>query len=303
MPREDRGGPVASVVIPAHNEANVLGRLLDALWSGVQPGQLEVVVACNGCTDGTAAVARERGALVIEVGVPSKMAALRAADTVATAFPRCYVDADALVTGSAVMEVVHLLADPDARCAAPPVRFDLAGRPWAVRAYHVAYLRDPYLREAHVGSGFYALSEPGHREFERFPEVLHLLTTARYQPPADDLFARNLFARAQRRVGSEPFVVQAPRTLRALVRRRIRMFRANRELATHPDFRTLPGTREHSVRHWCRKMLLVTPGQLPSTIVYLAVDLVARLAARWPSRGARPVEWGRDHTTRTSPSG
>src|SRR5690554_6178651 len=303
MPREGRERPVASVVIPAHNEATVLGRLLDALRSGVEPGQLEVVVACNGCTDDTAAVAREHGATVVEIGAPSKMAALTAADAVATVFPRCYIDADVVVTGGAVMEVVRLLADPDARCAAPQVRFDLTERPWAVRAYHVAYLRDPYLSEEHVGSGFYALSEQGHRELARFPELLQLLTTARYQPPAEDLFVRNLFTRAQRRVGPEPFVIQAPRTLRTLLRRRIRMFRANRELSAHPDFRTLPGTREYGFGHWSRKMLLVPPCQLPDTIVYMTVDIVARIAARWPSRGLRPVEWGRDHTTRTSVSG
>ena len=43
------GGPVASVVIPAHNEAAVLGRLLDALATGLGGHALEIIVACNGC--------------------------------------------------------------------------------------------------------------------------------------------------------------------------------------------------------------------------------------------------------------
>ena len=56
-----RGGPsaqtVGSVVIPAHNEANVIGRGLDRLFGSLGTG-IEVIVVCNGCTDDTADTAR-----------------------------------------------------------------------------------------------------------------------------------------------------------------------------------------------------------------------------------------------------
>nr|BFE85750.1 hypothetical protein GCM10020093_083510 [Planobispora longispora] len=50
----------ASVVIPAHNEEGVLRRCLDGLLAGTEPGELDVVVVANACTDRTADVAAPR---------------------------------------------------------------------------------------------------------------------------------------------------------------------------------------------------------------------------------------------------
>jgi hypothetical protein len=44
--------PIGFVVIPAHNEAAVIRRSLDALLAGFAPNELHVVVACNGCGSG-----------------------------------------------------------------------------------------------------------------------------------------------------------------------------------------------------------------------------------------------------------
>src|SRR5690242_13796117 len=49
-------GPKISVVIPAHNEAGYLPRVLAALREEDYPG-LEIVVVCNGCTDDTPEIA------------------------------------------------------------------------------------------------------------------------------------------------------------------------------------------------------------------------------------------------------
>ena len=42
-----------SVIIPAHNEESVIGRCLAAMLEGAQPGELEIIVVCNGCSDRT----------------------------------------------------------------------------------------------------------------------------------------------------------------------------------------------------------------------------------------------------------
>ena len=104
---------VGSVVIPAHNEAKVIGRGLDRLFDSLGAG-IEVIVICNGCTDDTADVVRRRGhrVTVIELAAASKERALRAADRIATAFPRVYVDADVLVSGTAIHAVLEHLSRP-----------------------------------------------------------------------------------------------------------------------------------------------------------------------------------------------
>lgn len=283
--------PQVSVVIPAHNEAAVIGRLLTALQSGFAPGQLEVVVACNACTDDTAAIARRHGATVVEVEQASKIAALNAGDAAATAFPRCYVDADVVVSGEVIRQVAQMLAEPGVECAAPPFTVDTSRRPWPVRGFYAVWLRNPHLREGYVGSGFYAFSQQGRARFDRWPDII-----------ADDLFAKNLFHRDERRVvPTEPMVLQAPWTLRALYRRRVRIYAGNLELAAHPDFAALPGAGEPAYQWW--KAVLRDPRLVPGGVVYAVLNGLARRAARQRLRGRGAVDWGRDDTTRSQPAG
>ena len=74
----DVEGPLGSIVIPARNEATVVGRTLaDVFMAWTRP--LEVVVACNGCTDTTVQVANEVGApvTVLDLPVVGKAGAIR----------------------------------------------------------------------------------------------------------------------------------------------------------------------------------------------------------------------------------
>lgn len=55
------------VVVPAHNEAVVIGDLLDSLWRQEGPARIgRVLVVADHCSDDTAAVARRAGAEVLE---------------------------------------------------------------------------------------------------------------------------------------------------------------------------------------------------------------------------------------------
>lgn len=57
--------PMISVIVPAHNEGEYIARTLDALQAQ-KYSNFEVIVVCNGCSDKTAEVARERCDVLID---------------------------------------------------------------------------------------------------------------------------------------------------------------------------------------------------------------------------------------------
>ena len=161
------------MVIPAHDESAGIRRCLDALFAGIAPGELDVVVICNGCTDDTAALTRSSGHPVrlIELAAASKPAALRAGDDAALAFPRIYLDADVVLHGSAARAVLERLR-AGALAARPPIHYDSGGSSAPVRSYYRARSRVPALQGSLWGAGAYGLSEAGRRRFGAFPDVV-----------------------------------------------------------------------------------------------------------------------------------
>ena len=88
-----------SVIIPAHNEQAVIRRSLESLTCGSQPGEVEIIVVANGCTDATADAARAfaPAVRVIETPIASKIHALNLGDQAASGFPRFFIDADVVL--------------------------------------------------------------------------------------------------------------------------------------------------------------------------------------------------------------
>src|SRR6185312_16941529 len=135
---------VVSIVVPAHNEARVIGRLLGPLVS-FGPDGPDVIVVANGCTDDTAEVAASFGppVRVLSIPVASKRDALRAGDEAAKGFPRIYVDADVELGAADIQALGAALSRPGALAGGPRRDLDLAGRPWLVRAYYAVWERLP----------------------------------------------------------------------------------------------------------------------------------------------------------------
>jgi glycosyltransferase involved in cell wall biosynthesis len=276
-----------SVVIPAHNEASVIGRGLDRLFSSLA-ANVEVVVVCNGCTDATADVARRtsRPLTVIELDDRSKAAALRIADSVATAFPRVYLDADVLVSGATVEAVLRHLHRDGAVAARPPLAYDTSASSWIVRRFFRARAAIPAVMGSLWGAGMYALSAEGRRRFDEFPLAV-----------ADDLFVDQLFRPDEiELVGSDPVVVVAPATTRGLLASFRRVFRGNRAMTARTPVAAAgrPGTGA-TVRDLLR-LARRGPAELVDASVYASVVVVARALA-WRHR-LTSDHWERDDTSR-----
>lgn len=276
-----------SVVIPAHNEERTIRRCLASLLEDARPGELEVVVACNGCSDATAKVAREFGPAVrvVETERAGKPIALNLGDEAASGFPRFYVDADIEVSTAALRACAQALEAPGVEAAAPALRVDLRDCPWSVRAYYRIWLEIPYVRSGLIGSGVYGLSEAGRARFERFPEII-----------ADDLFVRNLFRADERRsVPEASFTMRAPRSLEDLVKRKTRVFAGNLQLGSAPD--PGAGARRSRVPE-SLGTVLAKPWLLPALPVYLYVSSRARMRAEARARRGDFATWDRDESTR-----
>jgi glycosyltransferase involved in cell wall biosynthesis len=283
---------LGSVVIPANDEALVIRRCLDALFEGFEPGSLDVVVVCNGCTDDTAVQARSSGhpVRVLELGPASKPAALRAGDAAALAFPRIYLDADVVLPGTAARVLLERLR-AGAVAGRPPIRYDSIGASAPVRSYYRARSRVPAVLGSLWGAGVYGLSPEGRSRFGEFPDVV-----------GDDLWVDRLFDRGEVEiVDCAPVVVTVPRRTRDLMLQLRRTYRGKAEPTPDLDGRarqTMPST----LRDLGRLVAAGPVGALDAA-TYSAFAAGARLslavaqAASGPPTGAR---WERDDSSRAA---
>lgn len=277
-----------SIMIAAHNEENLIGTNLDALLAQRLTEPLEIIVSANGCTDLTVARATRPGVVVIDRPQPGKAAALNAGDSVATGFPRIYLDADIIVPPGGLAAVIERFAQtPPVLVVVPRRRVDTEARPWPVRSYFSIQERLPAFRTGLFGRGMIALSAEGRARFGVFPEMI-----------ADDLFLDSRFTDLEKaELSSVEVVVAAPFTTRDLLRRLVRVRRGNAQMrAAAAAERIDAHVRTADRWSWLRDAVLPHPRLLPAAVPYVLITLVAALLAR---RSVRTGDgWGRDGSTR-----
>ncbi len=117
--------PSLSLIVAAHDEESVIaGRVANALALDYPRELLEVIVTCDGCTDATAARAREAGAdVVLELERGGKIRAQDAAVQRARGDIVAFSDANALWQSDAARMLAGAFADPRVGYACGQVRF------------------------------------------------------------------------------------------------------------------------------------------------------------------------------------
>lgn len=281
---------VASVIVPAHNEVDSISRLLDPLVSS-GADDLEIIVVCNGCTDGTADRARryQPQVRVLETPVASKPHALRLGMDEATAYPRILVDADVVIDRASIEKLIGALSPPDVHAAGPVRRLDLTGASWPVRAYYAVWERLPAATNGLYGRGVVALDREGSIRLSNLPDVM-----------GDDLYIHSLFTPAERHiVPSASVTIRCPRRLPDLVRRRVRTSMGNTQHAAEhrkqADSAAAQGTSLLQVARVARQ----EPRFIPAVAVFLGVTVCARLVARQRLRKGK-TGWLRDESSRAA---
>jgi glycosyltransferase involved in cell wall biosynthesis len=285
---------MTSIVIAAHNEAAVIGRCLDALLADSTPGELDITVVANGCTDDTAKIAATRsGVRVLDLPTPGKVGALNAGDAVAVGYPRIYLDADIVIPTAGVIALRDALAGsgngagPSPLAATVRREMDVSRSPLLVRAYFAINSRLPVFGHSLFGRGVIALSADGRGRFGSFPDIV-----------ADDLYLDSLFGIEEKVViDSVSSRVVAPRRTRALLRRLVRVRRGNAGMrAARPSAQPGEASRGQARSSWLRDVVLRNPSLIPAALCYVIITLIAAVSARRPQQPGSG--WGQDESSR-----
>ena len=253
--------PIASIVIPAHNEEASIGRCIEALTAGAAKGEFEIAVVCNGCTDASADVARAASpsVQVIETPEANKTLALNLGDQLVGAFPRMYLDADIELSTEAAREIVARLRQPTNLAATTGLDLELSQCTPVIRRYYRAQLRADYPKHL-VGQGVIALSEAGRARFNEFPSLI-----------ADDLFLQSLFTPEECViVESHRVTVRAPRTVKDM------LYSQTRIAAGNIEYRRAYGASGYP----SGMMLVIKANRSPATWadlgIYVSLTAIAR---------------------------
>ena len=254
----------------------MIGRLLGPLVASPVPGELDVIVVANGCTDDTAQVAASFGppVRVLSIPVASKREALVAGDRAATGFPRLYVDADVELGAADIAALGEALQHPGAMAGGPDRELAMAGRPWLVRWYYDVWARLPEVRSGLFGRGVIGVSEKGHERLASLPPLL-----------ADDLAASLVFAPDERViVPGARVVVHPPRTAGDLLRRRVRATMGVSQVEQAEGTPGAPASTARTRPQDLLKIIRQDPRMTPRVAVFLGVT--HRGAAARAARGA-----------------
>lgn len=276
-----------TVIVPAHNEERLIARTLNAMLDRWPAGRKpQVIVACNGCTDDTAHIARRAApeAEVIELPQASKASAINAGLERTVAYPVIVVDADVEIDPSSLIALARALREPGVMAASPVSRVRTEQSDWWTRAYYRVWADQPYLRTGVGGTGVYGLSREGAARIGRFPPV-----------KGDDTYVRWFFPpEAQRRVERDGThevrsIVDAPLRLKNLLACEARWQAGNIELRKLMPAPAGAAEVRRAALDW---------RSLPARSVYYAVKVIGRLQYLLNRLRGTSGQWHRDVSRR-----
>jgi glycosyltransferase involved in cell wall biosynthesis len=275
--------PLISVILPASNEAALIGGCLSALLASdwARPEAVQAIVVANGCQDDTAEVARNfaqgfatRGwsLEVIERAEGGKLAALNAGEDAAIAPLRAYLDADVTLSPPLLAQLAYALLSDRPVYASGQVRICASG--WISRAYARMWARVPFMSAGVPGCGLFAVNGAGRARWQEFPDII-----------SDDTFVRLSFAPHERVGVAASYDWPIAEGFDALVRVRRRQDAGVDEIAER--YPNLLQNDDKAPYPWHRKLRHALRDPLGFAVyagVAVAVKLTRHRAAGW-SRG------------------
>ena len=275
-----------TIIIPAYNEASVISECLESLLAQTYRGPLEIIVAANGCSDVTAALARAHedsfvrkgySLLVLEITRGNKNNAINHSDSIASFENRLYLDADVICDEDLITQIINELKTTKPIYVSGTLNIQ-EGPSFSSRCYGSIWKATPYIRDTIPGCGCYAVNAAGRCLWNQFPKI-----------HSDDKFVRLLFSRYQRRQVKAKYYWPLPQGFFTLIKIRTRWTRGNRQLAIlHPELSVNDSKRiEWDYRFI--KHILTNP---VATLIFASIYGISTIRA-YQGEAHLPIIWSR----------
>lgn len=183
-----------SIIVPAHNEAAVIGECLESLLAAQAGFPVQVVVVANGCWDETIAISRaysDRFADrdwrfdVLDLSDGGKPNALNKGDEAAIFASRIYLDADVTVSPDILRDLAEVLRVAEPRYASGTLNIVAPNNVFS-RAYARIWRKVPFMSQGVPGCGLFAVNAAGRKRWAEFPEIISDDTYVRLQFDASE---------------------------------------------------------------------------------------------------------------------
>ncbi len=278
---------MATVIVPAHNEASVIEDCLNSIVN--QAGVDHIIVPCNGCTDNTVDIVRSKFPQVVclDIAKPSKTNALNVAEKKAQelgiTYPIFYIDADTQISENCISHITKVMQKNELFLTAPTPIIDTQHSSWLVKTYYTVWTSLPYIREGVIATCSFIVSEAGRKRFDEFADVI-----------GDDGFIRCHFKNSEiSNIDGAEIYIRAPKDIFSLIKIKTRARLGNMELIAR---KKCPIQEAKHYGNVMRKRLLSR--QFFPTATYIAIALFIRVRANRQFKKLSSYKWEKDTSSR-----
>jgi len=278
---------MATVIVPAHNEASVIEDCLNSIVN--QAGVDNIIVPCNGCTDNTVNIVKTKFPNIICLNIvkPSKTNALNVAEEKAKelgiSYPIFYIDADTQLSENAIQHISEIMDSGDVLLAAPTPIINTDKSSFLVKTYYKVWTNLPYIKEGVIATCSFIVSEEGRKRFDKFADVI-----------GDDGYIRCHFKNKEiaNIKGAEIFIT-APKDLFSLIKIKTRARLGNMELIAKNK---CPVREEKHYGNVMKQRLFSK--NFFSTSIYILIALIIRVRANAQFKKLSTYTWEKDTSSR-----
>ena len=278
---------MATVIVPAHNEASVIEDCLNSIIN--QQGIDHIIVPCNGCTDETVDIVKQQfpTAICLDIKKPSKTNALNVAEEKArelgVSYPIFYIDADTQLSENAIQHITTAMQNSDILLSAPTPIIDTSKSSWLVKTYYKVWINLPYIKEGVIATCSFIVSEEGRKRFDKFADVI-----------GDDGFIRCHFKNTEiSNIEGAEIYIRAPKDIFSLVKIKTRARLGNMELIARKKCPIIEVKNYGNVM----KSRLFSKDFF-STSIYILIALIIRVRAKVQFKKLADYQWEKDTSSR-----